>query len=311
MTGHEHCRQQDRCANLAAPSIHTVHVCRLNMTTLPEVRSSDLRSFSLRTARVKSPTGLSDTHPSTETAEMTVSHLVWNSYGLLIMAMGYLLSRAAYTWRQRAFFFLTLLVLAVITGSRLGVIVASLPALISVVLFEFEEHARRRGNAHLAIRADAFTKFPVVKWDGSSPLVVYDTRRYFFGDAVFDYINEHPDDEHIRLCLCQPIYLQPVDAQDLTLGVAGPDYELPAGVQQALGELNTAIAQCGPIAWEQANIAVDIGDLRLRAKHRSGCTSEDTNAENKPLLAHFGGPPRDQSTNLDQNRLQSRVRGKD
>lgn len=189
-------------------------------------------------------------------------------YALLIVVQGYWLSRAMKTWRLRASFFLTLFAVAVIGHSLLGVAATALPAIVSIVFFEREQMKRKDVSRHKESRNEKFAEFSVRKWDARTPLVVFDSGHYFFDkDAVYDYIAGKPADETIRICVCRLVFLEPVAQEDLLMGRGG-GLQLPDNVQQALDALNEEIEHCDPVSWEQADIAVDIADLRERARRR-------------------------------------------
>ncbi len=59
--------------------------------------------------------------------------------------------------------------------------------------------------------------------------------------------------------------MEPVMAADLVLGCGG-DLSLPENVQLALNTLNAEISTCGPVSWEQDEVAIDIADLKERSE---------------------------------------------
>jgi len=109
--------------------------------------------------------------------------------------------------------------------------------------------------------AEKFAAYPVEKWDGQTPLCLFDSDRYFFGEDILYWLEDHP--EEVRICKCKPGYLSLIDrdnwADDLP-----EDGDLPGGVEEALTALNKAIAEAGPSCWWQDEIAIDVTDLRTR-----------------------------------------------
>ncbi len=117
-------------------------------------------------------------------------------------------------------------------------------------------------------RSDIYSSFLVQKWDGEIPLVLFDSAEFFFGEeAVFAFIDSQPSDLRFRFCACRPVYMEPIEREDLTFA-CGSDFELPHNVQQALDALNEEIATCDALSWEQDDIAIDFDDLKERAKLR-------------------------------------------
>jgi hypothetical protein len=115
---------------------------------------------------------------------------------------------------------------------------------------------------------EKFLSFPIEKWDGETPLCLYNTDTFFFGESVLDYIADQPEDAPIHLCKCKPGYLSIIDrdnwADDLP-----EDGELPDAVQVALDALNKAIAEAGPSCWWEDEIAIDVEELRLTVRETS------------------------------------------
>ncbi len=98
--------------------------------------------------------------------------------------------------------------------------------------------------------------------------MVFDTDQFLFTEkSVYEYIRRIPEDEKAQICECRPVFLERVEDEDLLNG-AGGYTQLPDAVQQALTDLNRAIFECDPISWEQADIAVDVDDLRDLARTR-------------------------------------------
>jgi hypothetical protein len=203
-------------------------------------------------------------------------HGTWfqiGTYSAVVGLLGYWLSTVLKTWQQRATFFLTLLGASVIGKSQVGIVATLIPAFGSILFFERERKREKRSAEHTDARSERFKGFPVRKWDGIVPLVLFDTSQYFFGDSVYAYLSRLPAGADIRLCECQPVYMKPIDAEDLLIGTSG-FVDLPENVQRALDQLNDEIATCDPISWEQSEVAVDLADLKERARMRKSAQKE-------------------------------------
>lgn len=110
--------------------------------------------------------------------------------------------------------------------------------------------------------AEKFDKYPVEKWDGETPLCLFDSDVYFFEEAILDYLADNPDEDP-RICKCRPNYLSQVN-EDNWCDDLPDDGELPDEVATALEALNKAIAEAGPVSWYEDEIAIDVADLRSR-----------------------------------------------
>lgn len=201
---------------------------------------------------------------------ITFARLAIPTYCLLVVLLGYSLSRAMKTWWLRAAFFLTLLVVTILVKSLVGIAAAAIPTIISIIGFELEMRREKAVASHKESRNAKFAKFPIRRWDCRTPLVVFDTDQYLFNEqSVYEYIVGVSDHEQIRLCECRPVFMERVEQEDLLLS-GDEDIQLPATVEHALADLNKAIMQSDPISWEQADIAVDVADLRASAlTHRT------------------------------------------
>jgi len=188
-------------------------------------------------------------------------------YSLLAALLGYGFIRAMKTWWLRACFFLTLLAVVILAKSLHGIALTVVPTIISIIGFELEMRKEKTVARYEESRDEKFAMFPIRKWDCRTPLVVFDTDQYLLDEeSVYEYIGSVPEEEQIRICECRPVFLERVDEEDL-LGGNG-DVVLPVHVERALAALNRAILQCDPICWEQTDIAIDVDDLRERAKLR-------------------------------------------
>lgn len=196
------------------------------------------------------------------------------AYSVAICILGYWLSSVIKTWQHRTTFFLTLFVTTVIGRSEVGMIGTVIPTVFSIIMFERARSREKRMSSHAELRGGSYATFPVHKWDGRLPLVVFDTLRFLSGDEVYEYVNSRNTGADIRLCACRPVWMEPVEANDLTMG-CGAEVVLPGNVQLALEALNEEIVACDPISWEQDEIAIDIADLIERSKAHAKNVKEE------------------------------------
>ncbi len=189
------------------------------------------------------------------------------TYCLVVMILGYWLGSVLKDWKHRATFFFTLLVIAVFVRSLVGIVATAIPSILCIIIFERERTSDSMSSRYAKTRSEAFASFPVQTWDGKIPLVVFDSATCIYSDEVFAFIDAQPPDADIRLCACRPVYMEPVVASDLVLGCGG-DLSVPENVQLALNALNAEISACGPVSWEQDEVAIDIADLKEHFKTR-------------------------------------------
>jgi hypothetical protein len=142
-------------------------------------------------------------------------------------------------------------------------------------MFERELSREKRISHHAMARGGSYATFPVQKWDGYLPLVVFDTLRFLYGDDVYEYVNSRKPGADMRICACRAVWMEPVEADDLIRG-CGNDVDLPENIQKAIDALNDEIAKCDPISWEQDDVAIDLDDLVERAKAHANTEKELT-----------------------------------
>ena len=126
-----------------------------------------------------------------------------------------------------------------------------------------EKHRIRCQSCQATEDMKKFTSLPVEKWDGVTPLCIFDSDTYFFDDSVLDYIADQPEDEEIRICKCRPGYLHQINEEYWADDLA-EDGEIPDAVSAALDLLNKAIKEAAPVCWYEDAIAIDAQDLRAR-----------------------------------------------
>jgi len=114
---------------------------------------------------------------------------------------------------------------------------------------------------HTKKRAETVAAFPVERWNGETPLCLFDSETFFFGDDVLDWLADHPED--VLICKCKPGHLHQLD-EDNWADDLPEDGELPTEVSVALAALNAAIRTAPPSCWWPDDVAIDVADLRSR-----------------------------------------------
>jgi hypothetical protein len=119
---------------------------------------------------------------------------------------------------------------------------------------------------------EKFAGYPVEKWDGVSPLCVFDDDTYFFDeDSLLDYLADLEDGYEPRICKCKSGYLHLIDA-DTWCDDLPEDGELPAEIEAAIDALNAAIKNAGPVCWYEDKIAIDVSEWLAVAREESDVT---------------------------------------
>lgn len=97
------------------------------------------------------------------------------------------------------------------------------------------------------------------KWDGETPLCIFDTDHYFFDTDDLDYYCDcngcFPED--LQLVICEPMFLSQIN-DDYWSDELPDDGELPDDVVSALNGLNAAIKKAEPVGWMPGNYAAKI-----------------------------------------------------
>lgn len=113
--------------------------------------------------------------------------------------------------------------------------------------------------------SEKYYSLPVEKWDGTTPLCLFGTDTYFFGDSVLDYLADLPVDEVVYICKCKPGYLHTLSDDDWCDDLP-EDHTLSNEVYEAMRVFNEVLEAEGPVCWYEDDIAIDVDDLRQRIK---------------------------------------------
>jgi len=115
-------------------------------------------------------------------------------------------------------------------------------------------------QCHQAKRLEKFMAMPVIEWDMTTPIAVFDSESYFFDpDDLILYLEDIELDEldDIQLVKCEPVPVQQVDEEYFN-GDQHEDFELPADIQAAVDSLNQVIRDSTPVTFTQGNTAVKL-----------------------------------------------------
>lgn len=107
---------------------------------------------------------------------------------------------------------------------------------------------------------DRYFSLPEVEWDGSWPLSVYFTNKFFFdAEELREYLTQTDDlkAENIRLVTCRPLYGPTITTdifEDHLMG--GREIDDPK-ILEAIENLNKAIEAHGIFSYEQIRVRVN------------------------------------------------------
>jgi hypothetical protein len=106
-----------------------------------------------------------------------------------------------------------------------------------------------------------FKAMKKVKWDGKTPLALYDSDTYFFDmDDIDQYCEEHETVPGVlRLVICYPVKPRELDANDMFCDELPEDGDVQdAGVLAAVEALNQAIRKAEAFSWLPGDTAVTL-----------------------------------------------------
>lgn len=112
--------------------------------------------------------------------------------------------------------------------------------------------------------SEKFTKLDRRKWDGVTPLAIWDTDTYFFSLEDVEQYCEENEVEMLNLCLvfCDPIKPREVDAGDLFHDELPEDGEVQdSDIIAAVDALNKAIRKAQPFSWYPGKVAADLSEV--------------------------------------------------
>ncbi len=110
---------------------------------------------------------------------------------------------------------------------------------------------------------EQYEKLPKQEWDGQTPLVIFNSDRYFWSlEEAEDWAEEQGISlKDLPLVFCDPIYYVEIDPQDYYESDLPDDQEVAPEIQQAFDRLNETIRNYRkPLAWEQGRIALLVKD---------------------------------------------------
>ncbi|OTA14070.1 hypothetical protein Xbed_03743 [Xenorhabdus beddingii] len=115
---------------------------------------------------------------------------------------------------------------------------------------------------HEESRQQKFMAMRRQKWDGETPLVIFDTDQYFFyEDSLNAYCDEHEvTPSELQLVICEPNYPAEINGEDYFTDDLPEDGELPDELQRAFDALNAVIRNSPPLSWSQGKYAAIVSD---------------------------------------------------
>lgn len=113
-------------------------------------------------------------------------------------------------------------------------------------------------------RKDEDARFDALEtkiWNGEEPIVLDHNDRYFFdAQDLLDYCyDEGVQPQDLRLRICEPQYGREIDDSYFCDELA-EDGDVPDAIMEAMGVLNQAIKDSGPLSWYPSKYAAVIPD---------------------------------------------------
>jgi hypothetical protein len=114
-------------------------------------------------------------------------------------------------------------------------------------------------------REEVYNSMSFMEWDGVTPLVLFDSDIYFFGeDDIYDYIyNEELDSDQIdnlQLVICQPNHFNEIDL-DYWGDIFPEDFDAERSIPEfikKLDEFNKFISEQEPISWSEGKFRTKV-----------------------------------------------------
>jgi len=118
-------------------------------------------------------------------------------------------------------------------------------------------------------RTERYYALPVEKWNGDTPICLWDDDRYFFDeDAFLDFLadlkHDDPTAEHeVQAVLCEPGRLHLISDDEWVDDLPDNgeyDHDIPEEVAAKVAELNEIIKQQAPVCWYPGKIRIDVDE---------------------------------------------------
>jgi hypothetical protein len=114
-------------------------------------------------------------------------------------------------------------------------------------------------------RNQVYESMSFMEWDGVTPLVLFDTDIYFFGeDQIYDYIYEEELDsdqiDELQFVICQPNRLQEIDI-DYWGDIFPEDFDVDSSMPEfikKIDEFNHFISQQEPVSWSEGKFRTKV-----------------------------------------------------
>jgi hypothetical protein len=108
---------------------------------------------------------------------------------------------------------------------------------------------------------DRYASFPVEKWDGKTPLSIFNDDHFFFSSEDIESYCEYHEvkPENVKFVRCEPSVLPTLNLEDFFEDVL-PDngYEFSQELIDAEKAFNDAVAAMGVVSWIPADVAVRV-----------------------------------------------------
>lgn len=128
---------------------------------------------------------------------------------------------------------------------------------------EMSKHYIRCNACQKKLRDTKFEALPIKEWDGKTPLVIYNTDRYFFTD---EELSDYCDEEgvlagNLQLMLCEPVRLHSIDPDDYCHDYLPEDTyleDVEPELAKAFHALNEVIEKTPPLSWMQGGYRASV-----------------------------------------------------
>ena len=102
---------------------------------------------------------------------------------------------------------------------------------------------------------------PRKPWDGKTMLYSLAADKYYHSlEEAEDDLEEHDSLEDLRLVICEPIYLHPLEADHWHDELPDDDDRLPVILEEAIAAFNKATESCPPLSYQPGRYALELED---------------------------------------------------
>src|ERR1044071_1988940 len=114
-------------------------------------------------------------------------------------------------------------------------------------------------ECHHKYLLDLYNSYPLKEWDGKTPVTTFFNDKFFFdSDEIEEYLDENEmNPEDLYLQLCEPKYMQEIDAGLWNDVLPEDQDDLPKEIQSALDDLNAKLKKQGPVSWSGCKVRIN------------------------------------------------------